>query len=284
MYFMPITLVVFVIILFYITHKSKKKSNKPNIWIHVDREYNSRNWSSFYSRSSFNLNQPYITLCINSIIKHNDKDFTINIIDDSAFKKLIPGWDINLEGVPEPIKYNIRILAFTKILYLHGGVLVPNSFLCFKSLIKLTNSFPFSCEHVSKDDYILKPTELFIGSKKGDNSIRLLMKELERLISTNQSESIKFSGNIENYLENNENLNIISGKLVGTQTQQNTPVLIEDLLSTNYLSFHNDMFGIYIPSKEILKRNKYNWFVRLNREQLLSSEMIISKYMIIASH
>jgi hypothetical protein len=36
------------------------KSKKPILWIHVPYEYNSRNWLSFGSRSSFNLNQPYL--------------------------------------------------------------------------------------------------------------------------------------------------------------------------------------------------------------------------------
>ena len=36
------------------------KSKKPILWIHVPYEYNSRQWLSFGSRSSFNLNQPYL--------------------------------------------------------------------------------------------------------------------------------------------------------------------------------------------------------------------------------
>ena len=46
------------------------KSKKPILWIHVPYEYNSRNWLSFGSRTSFNLNQPYLFLTVRSIIKH----------------------------------------------------------------------------------------------------------------------------------------------------------------------------------------------------------------------
>ena len=49
------------------------KSKKPILWIHVPYEYNSRNWLSFGSRSSFDLNQPYLYLTVRSIIKNCDK-------------------------------------------------------------------------------------------------------------------------------------------------------------------------------------------------------------------
>ena len=56
------------------------KSKKPILWIHVPYEYNSRNWLNFGSRSSFNLNQPYLYLTVKSIISQCDNSFTICII------------------------------------------------------------------------------------------------------------------------------------------------------------------------------------------------------------
>ena len=57
------------------------KSKKPILWIHVPYEYNSRNWLSFGSRSSFNLNQPYLYLTVKSIINQCDNSFTICIFE-----------------------------------------------------------------------------------------------------------------------------------------------------------------------------------------------------------
>ena len=37
---------------------------------------------------------------------------------------------------------------------------------------------------------------------------------------------------------------------------------------------------ICLPSIEILKRSKYGWFTRLNKQQLLESNIDISKYII----
>jgi hypothetical protein len=50
--------------------KTLDKSKKPLLWIHIPHEYNSRNWLSFGSRSSFELNQPYLYLTVKSIIKN----------------------------------------------------------------------------------------------------------------------------------------------------------------------------------------------------------------------
>ncbi len=59
------------------------KSKKPILWIHIPYEYNSRRWLSFGSRSSYDLNQPYLYLTVRSIIKCCDESFTICIVDDS---------------------------------------------------------------------------------------------------------------------------------------------------------------------------------------------------------
>jgi hypothetical protein len=64
---------------------SLSKSKKPILWIHVPYEYNSRNWLSFGSRTSFDLNQPYLYLTVRSIIEKCDSSFTICLIDDNSF-------------------------------------------------------------------------------------------------------------------------------------------------------------------------------------------------------
>jgi hypothetical protein len=108
---------------------------KPKIWIHTKYEYNSRLWSSFHGRSSYDLNQPYIHLTIKSIIDQCGDDFQVCLIDDDTFSKLIPSWDIDLHLVAEPMKSWIRSIGLAELVYYYGGMIVPNSFVCFSSLI-----------------------------------------------------------------------------------------------------------------------------------------------------
>ena len=100
---------------FLIEEDSITLSKKPMMFIHIDYEYNSRNWMSFGSRSSCELNIPFLYFTLKSIISHCDKSFNICIIDDSSFKKLIPYWDINIEKLPNPIKQYVRQLGIIKL-------------------------------------------------------------------------------------------------------------------------------------------------------------------------
>ena len=72
------------------------KSKKPILWIHVPYEYNSRKWLNFGSRSSFELNQPYLYLTVKSIIDQSQDSFTICIIDDTSFQRLMPSFNVDM--------------------------------------------------------------------------------------------------------------------------------------------------------------------------------------------
>ena len=114
-------------------------SKKPIMWIHVPYEYNARHWESFGSRSSWKLNQPYLYLTVKSIIKNCDESFTICLIDDQSFEKLLPDWNIDMKLLADPILSYVRQLSLAKLVYNYGGFIVPISFLCFKNLEKLFN-------------------------------------------------------------------------------------------------------------------------------------------------
>lgn len=86
---------------YLLNESSLAKSKKPILWIHVPHEYNSRDWLSFGSRSSFEVNQPYLYLTVRSIIKNCDQSFHICIIDDKSFANLIPDWNIDLTLVAD---------------------------------------------------------------------------------------------------------------------------------------------------------------------------------------
>ena len=132
------------------------KSKKPILWIHVPYEYNSRKWLSFGSRSSFDLNQPYLYLTVRSIIKHCDESFTICIFDDNSFQKLIPGWNIDMSRLSDPILSNMRALGMIKLLHIYGGMHCPISFLCMNDLTGLykkgtRGNKMFICETVDRN-------------------------------------------------------------------------------------------------------------------------------------
>ena len=128
--------------------------NKPKLWIHSKYEKNSRVWKSFQSRSSMDLNQPYIHLTIKSIMDHCSDDFNICLVDDNSFSKLLPLWKIDLHSLSEQEKKRYRNYGMMTLLYTYGGMIIPNSFICFHSLknlyeIGISKGTPFLCENIN---------------------------------------------------------------------------------------------------------------------------------------
>ena len=74
-------------------------------------------------------------------------------------------------------------------------------------------------------------------------------------------------------------MNLIKGEFIGIKTAKHKPILIEELMEDNYLDMNPNMYGIYIPEDDILKRTKYQWFAVLNKQQILESNFFIADYM-----
>ena len=54
-------------------------------------------------------------------------------------------------------------------------------------------------------------------------------------------------------------------------------------MSSNYLDLYPETYGILIPARDILMRRQYEWFSRLSEKQVLESDTIIGKYILIAN-
>ena len=278
------------------TDKDLEKSKKPIMWIHIVNEYNSRMWESFGSRSSFHLNQPYMYLTVKSIISKCEESFHICLIDDNAFAMLLPTWQIDMTKISDPILENMRQLGLAKLVHKYGGMIVPPSFLCFKDLKNLYNtgtqhdSRMFVCETVDRNvtstTNNMYPNIRFMGAPKENHMIHELIEKIQRTISDDYTAQSVFLGDYNRWIlkqvEKNK-IYLVDGKLIGTKTIDDEPILVDDLLSNNYIKLYSGADGIYIPSDEILNRRNYEWFARLSPAQVLESKMIISKYILVAN-
>jgi hypothetical protein len=270
------------------------KSKKPILWIHVPYEYNSRQWLSFGSRSSFNLNQPYLYLTVRSIIKHCDESFTICIIDDASFKRLIPGWNVNMTSISDPILSNMRMLGMMKLLHIYGGMFCPLSFVCLKDLHSLyvkgtRGDKMFVCEtvdrNVSSTDIDFYPNLSFCGAPKECETVRELCNFIQRTSSHDYTADVKFLGDFDKWSKErieSGKMNLIEGVEIGTKTVEEKQVIIDDLMSNHYLDLYQGTYGVLIPSDEILSRRKFEWFARLSPKQVLESDTIIGNYILLS--
>jgi len=277
------------------TTLDNSKDERPILWIPLHYEYNSRNWQSFGSRSSFDLNQPYLYLTVKSIINQCSDSFRICLIDDESFSKLLPNWKINMGGISSPVLDYMRQLGLTSLLNHYGGLLVPASFLCFRDLIDMYNTGTSNnkiciCETIDRNitstSYNWYPNLYFMGAQKGAPVLRELMDFMQRTISNDYTAQAEFLGDFNRWIQyrvKKHQVTIIDGKMIGTRTMEDEPIIVDDLLSNNYLDIYASAYGIYIPADEILKRTKYEWFARLSQRQVLESKVIICKYILLAN-
>ena len=275
--------------------KTLEKSKKPIIWIHIPYEVNERNWISFGSRNTTELNQPYLNMTVKTIIKNCDSSFKICIIDDNSFKKLIPGWNINMSQLADPILTYMRQLCMAKLVYRYGGMVVPVSFLCFKNLDSLykkgiRNGRMFIGENVDNNitstHFNFYPNIGLMGAEKENDVVGQLINFMERIISTDYTSQADFLGDFDRWCQKRIELNqihLINGNELGVKTLDDEPVTVEQLLGEDYINYYRDMYGIWIPWEQIIKRRKYNWFVRMSPEQILKGNFILAKYILLAS-
>lgn len=273
--------------------------DKPKIWIHTKYEINTRKWKTFYSRSTTDLNQPYIHLTVKTIINHCGDDFNICLIDDETFSKIIPSWDIDMNRLPEPMKKRTRELGLAQLIYYYGGMVVPNSFLCLRNLKELykngtAGGHPFVTENINRTMNLASssktplfiPDSFIMGAKKNNP---LMLEYIEHIKRTNRvTNSSHFDRDIEFLGINNQwfiqklemgELNLIDGQLVGVKTTDNKKILIEELTDEYYLDLNPKAYGINIPQEEILIRPKFQWFAIMSGEEMLNTKMIIAKYL-----
>lgn len=272
------------------------ESKKPILWIHVPYEYNARHWLDFGSRSSFDLNQPYLYMTVRSVIKTCGESFKIVIIDDHTFGRLLPGWKIRVADLADPIKSNVRQLAMAKLLWRYGGVSVPISFLCFKDLAGMYHAGAggegggmFVCQNL--DSNVTSTTRLyypdcrFMGCDKECSVMKEFIEFLELKISDDYTAQSAFLGDFDRWCQQQvqkKRVRLVPATDMGVRTVDGEPVTVEMLLGQDYVHFYSGMAGIWIPADTILKRRAYAWFARMSPAQILDSQFILAKYFVIA--
>jgi len=268
----------------YLVRDINISKGRPIIWIYVPSVPNSRKIKTFGDGTNTMVNQDYLYLTIKSIIKNNPS-FTICVIDNDSFNKIIPGWEYDLNSFSQPILNNMLYLAMSKLLYIYGGMIVPLSFLCFKDLSPLyehgIQNGIFICENVNKSVRSEKftPDPTFMGCLPNDPTILQYSLFCETIIS-DTSEEPAFLGVHSSWFYR-KNVTVISGEKIGIKTGE-TQITAEDLLSTKPICLTN-AYGIYIPQTEILQKHSCEWFACLSKKEVLSGNTNIQKYILLAS-
>lgn len=280
---------------YLLTESTLAKCKKPILWIPIQFEYNSRHWLSWGSRSSYCLNKPYITLCIKSIIDNCGEDFQICLIDDDSFNKVIPGWQSKIQNLPSPLNDHLRYLAISKLLYYYGGMVIPPSLICLNSLYSIYNmglsQTSMFCGELIPTSNVSANTNFFpstkiMGCLKECEIMRNFISYIELMISSDYTDQLEFTGALERWIykeTKNNKILIIDGSYFGIKDKRSSPITIDILLGNFNPSFNKKMVSLYIPEDSLTIRTNYNWFERCSYKQVLESETIIGKYLLLSN-
>jgi hypothetical protein len=209
----------------------------------------------------------------------------------------------------EPMKTYVREIGLLSLLYYYGGMRVPDSFLCLKPLYPLYQSClgvgveatnhslvnsdgiaPFLVENVGRHTTPLgckaeqySPTLEMMGVLKNSPVIKEWLNHLKEKIKDGHiSEDMLITGEIRrlgiDYMQAGRAMRV-DGRFVGVKDNAQNPIGIEKLLGTSYLDVTDaDLYGIWIPREDAMRRTKYRWFSIMSVEELLESSLIIAKY------
>ena len=76
---------------------------------------------------------------------------------------------------------------------------------------------------------------------------------------------------------------LVCGKSLGVKSKEDEVILVDHWLQESPVKICLcSLYCICLPSIEILKRTKYGWFTKLNKQQLLEAKTDISKYLLMS--
>ena len=257
--------------------------SRPNVWVYIPDEYSSRYWKHFRSRTQKQDIPEYIQLCLQTLFKFN-KNMNIYLLDDttitSVFKKHCP-----FQWTDTRINKQLKLdyLKFY-LLYNYGGIWIHPETIIFKNLSVVTDKLlthsliTVGC-NPDEEDY---NNFIILGGSKHSKICEIILQKI----------SILLKKYINNYTFNTNYINSIlkstklkyfkyhfSQEYNGTIDINDKPIIYENLLSESSTYFKNidKIILLKINKKAISKHHHYNWFNRLNKKQILDSDLWISK-------
>ncbi len=282
--------------------QGESKPGLPVIWIHAGDDINPRWWPTFGSRNTRCLNQPYETLTVTSIVKECRRDFSVCVIHDRDFKELVPGWTADLDQIADPLRSNMRRLALARLLQARGGLLVPSTFLAFRSLKPVYDSAcaapgqMVACEIQEEmgrgppDEgpgrHIRYPRPRFMGCVAGSKAMGEYAALLEHINTTDHTAESAFLGEEAMWCLHSAQKGVIATvppELLGVEDAKGRPIGVERLLGSSYVPLCSDAFGLYVPAQDLRRRTAYGWFSRQSTIQALGSDTALGKYLLVVS-
>ena len=267
--------------------------NNKTLWLYYDQsDVNSRYWNDFGARSSRVLNTPYLNLCYESIAKKNGQNYNIKILAGlSDVAIILGGW----KELPKALQNPIAIVNEAEKNYIRatilrrfGGLWVEPSIVClepFPQMNKLTFFGTDKDETYSDNSGTPVPGVHVMYSPEANNKVfieleKLALKRIEQYEGGKQfRKDIKWD--LKNVMDKYPAEIDYYPNMEFSRDQSGRRIQLEDLLSST--NIHVPRNSVYVPidSIELQERRNFGWFLRMSEEQILSSDLLISKLFLV---
>lgn len=267
---------------------------EPIIWVHVPNEQNARKWLHWGSRNTNHVNQPYLYLCLKTIMKRANGLFKVCMIDDNSFNTLLPNWVLDLNSIPEPSRNTTRTILMMQLLYKYGGVHLPLSFIALRNIddlytMCLKNHECFIGTSINKhipynnEDFMIDTS--IMGCVKESKVMKDIIETYSHMTSKDFTHEHILEGTLNKYIEErvrNDDMYLLQPEYLGLVDNENNPITTERLMEPkqNDYSLNHMSYGIVVPHKDIMNRTKYQWYGMLSFEDVLDVDNMISYYLL----
>ena len=105
------------------------------------------------------------------------------------------------------------------------------------------------------------------------------------MISEDYTAQSVFTGVINEWFASQKNSDItaIAANMLGVIDTEGKAVTVERLAGNSYVPLCPEACGIYLPAHEILRRTAFQWLARLSPAQVLDSDTMMGKALLVGS-
>jgi len=252
--------------------------NRPIIWVYYDdSQVNSRYWSDFGARSSRVINIPILNLCYESIVKANGEDYRIEVIGGLQGVSELLG-DVMPKGLNPRANVGPAQLDWirTAILAKFGGLWLSNSVVCVKGFGKLPeNVIAFGQDDVPMYGSSVPGFRALWSPRAGEPRF----VEWEKICRDRIESQVGPQSHKSDWAELFQGAEIRRDYEFSRDARTQKKLQLEDLFATQggSLSVPCDAKYIVIPYDDLVTRTMFAWILRSSEEQILASDMAISK-------
>jgi len=268
-----------------------KGTDNKILWLYYDQsEVNSRWWADFGARSTRVLNTPFMNLCYQTIVMKNGQTYNVRVLAGlSDVAVLLGGW----EELPKPLQNPIASVNEAEINYIRarilrqfGGLWVNPSVVFLKSLPDYSKNKNVVLFGTDKDESYADingtpaPGTDIMYSPEPNHKVFVDLEKLALDRIEKQEGGRQFRNDIKWDLRT---------QMAQDKTIQYYPeyefarkdsgrrIQLEDLLGSNSIPLNSTVCYVPLDTKELHERRNFGWFLRLSEEEILESNLFISK-------